>query len=122
MGNLALKGQKRRILFMLLPFQGVGGGRLLPWAMPWAGSSLPLRGALTRFTIAPSCFLTVTKSYLTIIPNDNTMMLFNDLILPIFEKVECLQKDSLRLATLRDTLLPKLMSGQIKVNEIEKSL
>ena len=62
------------------------------------------------------------KSHLTIIPNDNTMMLFNDLILPIFEKIECLQNESLRLATLRDTLLPKLMSGQIKVDEIEKSL
>lgn len=58
------------------------------------------------------------KSHLTIIPNDNTMMLFNDLILPIFEKVEGLQKESLRLATLRDALLPKLMSGEIKVNEI----
>ena len=55
------------------------------------------------------------KSHLTIIPNDNTMMLFNDLILPIFEKVECLQKESSRLSTLRDTLLPKLMSGQIKL-------
>ena len=62
------------------------------------------------------------KSHLAIIPNDNAMMLFNDLILPIFEKIECLQNESLRLATLRDTLLPKLMSGQIKVNEIEKSL
>ena len=31
-------------------------------------------------------------------------------------------QESLRLASLRDTLLPKLMSGQIKVNEIEKSL
>ena len=55
------------------------------------------------------------KSHLTIIPNDNTMMSFNDLILPIFEKVECLQKESHRLTTLRDTLLPKLMSGEIKI-------
>lgn len=30
-----------------------------------------------------------------------------------------LSKESSRLSTLRDTLLPKLMSGQIKVNEIE---
>ena len=29
-------------------------------------------------------------------------------------------QESSRLATLRDTLLPKLMSGQIKVNQIEK--
>ena len=31
-------------------------------------------------------------------------------------------QESSRLSTLRDTLLPKLMSGEIKVNEIEKSL
>lgn len=30
--------------------------------------------------------------------------------------------ENLRLSSLRDTLLPKLMSGQIKINEIEKSL
>ena len=38
---------------------------------------------------------------------------------PLFEQIRVLQQESRRLATLRDTLLPKLMSGELKVNEIE---
>ena len=41
---------------------------------------------------------------------------------PLFEKIKVIQKhieqESRRLAELRDTLLPKLMSGEFKVNEI----
>lgn len=40
----------------------------------------------------------------------------------LYEKIRNCEEESSRLATLRDTLLPKLMSGQIKVNEIDKSL
>ncbi len=46
-----------------------------------------------------------------------------DNIRPIIDKQYELKRknedESRRLATLRDTLLPKLMSGEIKVNEIE---
>ena len=42
---------------------------------------------------------------------------------PLFEKIKVIQKhleqESRRLAELRDTLLPKLMSGELKVNEVE---
>ena len=45
---------------------------------------------------------------------------------PIFEnfmrQIREIGFENLRLSTLRDTLLPKLMSGQINLNEIEKSL
>ena len=40
----------------------------------------------------------------------------------LYEKIRNCEDESSCLSTLRDTLLPKLMSGQIKVNEIEKSL
>jgi type I restriction enzyme S subunit len=38
----------------------------------------------------------------------------------LFNKIRVLEDESRRLAELRDTLLPKLMSGELKVNEIEK--
>jgi type I restriction enzyme S subunit len=41
---------------------------------------------------------------------------------PLFDKIEVLLKESRRLAQLRDTLLPRLMSGELKVNEIENVL
>lgn len=40
---------------------------------------------------------------------------YNETVKPLFEEIAKLHQESSRLANLRDTLLPKLMSGQIKV-------
>ena len=40
---------------------------------------------------------------------------FEELVVPMFDSIELHEKESSRLSTLRDTLLPKLMSGAIKV-------
>lgn len=48
----------------------------------------------------------------------NIMEEYKLLTLPLYEEIGILCFENLRLATLRDTLLPKLMSGQIKMNEI----
>ena len=40
---------------------------------------------------------------------------FEKIISEMFDGIEVYDKENLRLATLRDTLLPKLMSGEIKV-------
>ena len=37
----------------------------------------------------------------------------------INRSINCNEQESRRLATLRDTLLPKLMSGELKVNEVD---
>ena len=37
---------------------------------------------------------------------------------PIFKKQEILEDESSRLSSLRDTLLPRLMSGKLKINDI----
>ena len=57
-----------------------------------------------------------------IIPNLNVVNRFDSIIQPIFDNILNIGFENLRLSALRDTLLPKLMSGQIKVNEVEKSL
>ena len=41
---------------------------------------------------------------------------FNDIILPLFEKILANQQENQKLANIRDTLLPKLMNGEIEVN------
>lgn len=58
------------------------------------------------------------KSLLIIIPSDETMDNFNHLIEPIAISMYRNINESRRLATLRDTLLPRLMSGELKVNEV----
>ena len=50
-----------------------------------------------------------------LIPNSDILPEFNDIIENIGNKIYTLIEENLRLCTLRDTLLPKLMSGQIKV-------
>lgn len=47
--------------------------------------------------------------------SNNVIESFNEICYPIFDLILTKQEENLRLSTLRDTLLPKLMSGQIKL-------
>ena len=58
------------------------------------------------------------KSLQLVIAPKDIMDSFEELLNPIFAEQECIEDESRRLSTLRDTLLPKLMSGELKVNEI----
>jgi type I restriction enzyme S subunit len=58
------------------------------------------------------------KSLKIIVPNDVVLEEYHSIISSLFNKIRVLEDESRRLAEIRDTLLPKLMSGQIKVNEI----
>ncbi len=54
--------------------------------------------------------------------DEDAISMFCNLVADLLKLKNKAAQESIRLATLRDTLLPKLMSGQIKVNEIEKRL
>lgn len=58
------------------------------------------------------------KSLPTIIPTKSVLYGFEQIMEPIFRKQETNEDESRRLAQLRDTLLPRLMSGELKMNEI----
>lgn len=53
------------------------------------------------------------------LPDEDTLSKFNELVIPITEAAVSNQKENVRLSQLRDTLLPKLMSGEIDVSELE---
>ncbi len=55
-----------------------------------------------------------------LIPNDEIYTEINRLIKPLIEKYEGLLIETQTLQSLRDTLLPKLMSGEIRVPIEEK--
>lgn len=44
---------------------------------------------------------------------------FHDLALPMHQEIEFLQAENIRLSVLRDNLLPKLMSGELDVSDID---
>lgn len=61
------------------------------------------------------------KGMKIIVPPTDIIKSFSNNARPLFEQIRSLQQESRRLATLRDTLLPKLMSGELKVNDMRLS-
>lgn len=53
-----------------------------------------------------------------ILPDQRTLDIFNDFCKPEFQRQEELEKESVFLSQLRDSLLPKLMSGELSVEGI----
>ncbi len=58
------------------------------------------------------------KSLPAIIPTKATLDNFENLMRPIFIRQEALEEENFRLSSLRDTLLPRLMSGELKVCDV----
>ncbi len=56
---------------------------------------------------------------LTLVPSKQEYEELSAILSPIIDKMVHSRLESRRLATLRDTLLPKLMSGEIDVSEVE---
>ncbi len=54
-----------------------------------------------------------------VIPPVEEISKFNATVKPMFESIINNQSESLRLSLLRDTILPKLMSGELDVSDIE---
>ena len=61
----------------------------------------------------------VMKAIPAVIPAKDVLMNFSTITQPLFDQQELLEAENQRLAQLRDTLLPKLMSGEIDVSEVE---
>ena len=51
--------------------------------------------------------------------NLDIIQTFHDLAMPMHQKIETLQAENLHLSALRDTLLPRLMSGEIDISYLE---
>lgn len=59
------------------------------------------------------------KSVPVVIPDNETIEKFNAFCTPIFQQQEVLEAENSRLADIRDALLPKLMSGELDVSNID---
>ena len=54
-----------------------------------------------------------------ILPDENKLRDFNNIVVPLIMHITNLTEENKRLVELRDTLLPKLMSGELNVSELE---
>lgn len=54
-----------------------------------------------------------------IVPSESEMRSFTDTVTPFYQQIWANQDESTKLADIRDSLLPKLMSGEIDVSDID---
>ena len=70
-------------------------------------------------SIATAVNSKIIKSMLWVMPNDNVLRDFHNIVAPIFTQIKNNIRENETLASLSDTLLPKLMSGELKISEYE---
>ena len=64
-------------------------------------------------SIATAVNSKIIKSMLWVMPNGNVLRDFHNIVAPIFTQIKNNIRENETLASLRDTLLPKLMNGEI---------
>ena len=62
------------------------------------------------------------KIHVLVIPKNEYLIKFDDLVAPVYDKIEFNYSQIQSLTKTRDTLLPKLMSGQVRVNKTKQTV
>ena len=70
-------------------------------------------------SIATAVNSKIIKGMPFIVPTDEEITEFHSLVAPMFAKIKANQAEISNLTALRDTLLPKLMSGELDVSDID---
>ena len=76
--------------------------------------------SMAQGSAQPNLSATQILSFQINLPSKNVLSAFEDAIKFCMDKMMLNQHQNQTLATLRDTLLPKLISGQIRVGDVEK--
>lgn len=82
----------------------------LPWFKVIAASKAVTMGHIKRSHL---------KEAKIVVPDETTMQEFNSKVKPMFDKISENIKQIATLTQTRDTLLPKLISGEVKVKDIK---
>ena len=61
----------------------------------------------------------ILKGYPTILPDSETLQRFDAVVKPMFLQMQNLTRESHKLSDMRDALLPKLMSGEVDVFNLD---
>ena len=78
----------------------------------------PVKSIVTG-AVQPKISQANLRSIPVVIPPQSELDAFNELIRPLFDQIRQNQDQNKALATLRDALLPKLMSGEIDIASVE---
>ncbi|GIV83931.1 MAG: type I restriction system specificity protein [Candidatus Roseilinea sp.] len=100
------------------PRHGTSNLFLLRWAQAFHEEIVRHANGSTFLEISKSSF----RSIRTVAPTDAVMNAFDRMSQPLYRKVVQHERESRTLAALRDALLPKLISGELRVKDAEKFL
>lgn len=70
---------------------------------------------LNSGTSIPSMTTEILNKQKLVIPSDKTFFDYNSIVKSLYERIKHNELESIKISNLRDTLLPKLMSGEIEV-------
>ena len=78
----------------------------------------PVKSIVTG-AVQPKISQANLRSVQVVIPPEHNLKEYNDLVEPLFSLLRANEEEGKSLAALRDTLLPKLMSGEIDVSAVQ---
>jgi type I restriction enzyme S subunit len=120
-GYLALTTEPTAInqgYIALKPVSGVSNYFLLNWCDSNLEQIKNRASGTTFAEISKSAFRPIPA----VSPSRELMTKFHEFVEPIYERMLCASKEVETLSNLRDTLLPKLISGELRIPDAEKFL
>ena len=75
--------------------------------------------SLNAGSAVPSMTTEILNNMIVALPTHSIMDVFNKRAKALYSSIKHNEDESRRLAELRDTLLPRLMSGELKVNDVD---
>lgn len=90
-----------------------------PFIYYFLKSNLPIIEGMASGSTFKEVSGSTMKIIPAVIPDADTLARFNDFCTPIFAQQRVLEEQNQALASMRDSLLPKLMSGELDVPEID---
>ncbi len=115
LGILSCKAAFNQAAVALIPKTGIGSGYIYLTLYNERNNFNNLSSGAAQQNLNVG----LVKNYPTCIPSQEVLNNFDAKISPIFMNIERNQIEIFNLTRLRDTLLPKLMSGELKINEID---
>jgi len=75
--------------------------------------------AESRSGTFPQITFDSVKNYKLLVPSNDCLNKYIESVSPIFSKIDLLNEQTKNLAAIRDTLLPRLISGQLRITDQE---
>ncbi|HEV2314652.1 MAG TPA: hypothetical protein VGR94_05060 [Candidatus Acidoferrales bacterium] len=77
-----------------------------------------MTGSSGRQRVPTDCF----AQYPSVVPSDAIARRFGEIVRPVFAKAKANSEEAVTLAAVRDALLPKLVSGELRIGGAVKSV